>query len=564
MPGIFVTAAELNGRFTGRPEAPLHEMMITAAQRALEAAGLAPGAVAGLYAGAMGNFTPEGFVGPIPIRLANTLKLRNADITPMLVGSSEAGAWALRLAYDTMRRSPSYRHVLVVAGEQMNPLAAERTVAEPLAVRQARNRAISEILDELERSYGLNMLRAGDLLVDAMRATDGWTARDLSDGLLPLLAVSKYTRVQDYPCGQLCGRVTASVAAYRSRAPLSTWFGLDDVTPTSSGAVALVLSREPRPESLEILGMGQSVVPLSLAARQGDPRQARAVRRAIARACRDADVDLEWLRACEFALVHDAFPSIEYFFLKELGFTAAEIVGLVGTGWSNPFGGLKACGHALGASGLLQVAKAHHRIFKSKRYLTAEARARLPEVSRCFATSVGGPLTNVVVSILQRYEGDTDHAPTGRLVDEYERDTGRSDRRWEQVRREIPPGQGLLLAATHIVHDAAFGDDEVPLLAARGAPWVLWCEGSPGPQEAPPKTFAWAEERPADGELVRLVPEAVGGVEYLRAEPTGRRLELPVLRRPAVDDALRADLRERLAAYEPQERQLPPTTAGAP
>ncbi|MCA9563841.1 MAG: hypothetical protein KC561_10145, partial [Myxococcales bacterium] len=90
---VFVSAAQLSGKFTGKPRLNLREMMFGAANKALSAAGITADQVDALYVGAMGSFEPEGFIGPLPIRLANSLKLRNADVTPMLIGSSEAGAW---------------------------------------------------------------------------------------------------------------------------------------------------------------------------------------------------------------------------------------------------------------------------------------------------------------------------------------------------------------------------------------------------------------------------------------------------------------------------------------
>lgn len=70
-------------------------------------------------------------------------------------------------------------------------------------------------------------------------------------------------------------------------------------------------------------------------------------------------------------------------------------------GWSNPFGGLLCFGHALGASGLVQVNKAHHRFCGDQRYIRevggAGARGSSPFA---FATSVGGPLSHIVVALL--------------------------------------------------------------------------------------------------------------------------------------------------------------------
>ena len=533
MSGIHIVAAELSGRFSPRPTRSLRDMMTDAAARAIARAGIAPQDIDAVFAGAMGSFPPEGFVGPISIRLANALGLPHADVTPMQVGSSEAGAWVLRQAYEAMRHT-GYDTILVVTGEQMDQLAVEapQTPVDRLEARMARNRAISEILDDKERHYGLNMVRMGDLTMDVIRTAEGFDEDDVRNVLLPYIALRKYRRVSGYPFAHLHHRATLSLESYRQTRSLSPYFNIHDVSPTSSGAVALILSREARPQSLQILGMGQAFVPLSLADRVGDPRQAASVRTALTRACRDAGVGIGWLKSCDFALVHDAFISIEYAFLRELGFSPQEIAERIAAGWSNPFGGLKTCGHAVGASGLLQVAKAYHRIFLDQRYLTDEARSTLPHADRCFATSVGGPLTNIVVTLLGRTGGDViSDEQKEESIEAYDSDTRAVDDAYAKFCEGIPEGHGLVLAATQIRHTAAFGDDGNPLLRRHQNPWVYLVERSPHgstpalDSDEAPKAYAFAEERCANGTLVRLEPVELEGKHYLRLKPTENRLD---------------------------------------
>jgi len=74
-------------------------------------------------------------------------------------------------------------------------------------------------------------------------------------------------------------------------------------------------------------------------------------------------------------------------------------------GWSNPFGGLLSFGHALGASGLVQVNKAHHLFAGDERYLQdgpGPKRQGFRESGAvAFTTSVGGPLSHIVGSLLR-------------------------------------------------------------------------------------------------------------------------------------------------------------------
>ena len=552
MSEIHIIAAELSGRFTSRPTRNLKQMMTDAAARALARSGVAPRDVDALFTGAMGSFPPEGFVGPIPIRLANSLGLPHADVTPMQVGSSEAGAWLLRQAYEAMRHT-GYDTILVVAGEQMNQLEeqAASTPAAKLEARMARNRAISEIVDDRERLYGLNMVRLGDLTMDVVRLAEGIDKDDVTEVLLPYFALRKYRRVRGYPYAHLHHRADLSLDAYRQTPPLTPYFNLHDVSPTSSGAVALILSRQPRASSLQILGMGQAFVPLSLAGRAGDPRQAGSVRTALARACRDADVNIGWLHACDFALVHDAFISIEYAFLRELGLSPAEIADRIASGWSNPFGGLKTCGHAVGASGLLQVAKAFHRVFLDERYLSEEICETSQRADTCFTTSVGGPLTNIVVTLLKRSGIEADaYEPRGPTVEEYEGTAREVDSAYARFCDTIPEGHGLLLAGTQIRHAAAFGDDTNPLLREHQDPWIYLVEKSPhgfsATDDVSPKAYGFSDAPLPTGSIVRMESVKFCDMRFLKVTPTGRCFDLPGRMSSSNWSRLIASLREDL------------------
>ncbi len=89
---------------------------------------------------------------------------------------------------------------------------------------------------------------------------------------------------------------------------------------------------------------------------------ARSVRQALHSLCRVTGTNLDFLRASVFAVIHDAFLSIEMAFLGALGLASHDAVQRAMTFWPNPYGGLTAFGHALGASGLVQIAKAFHAL----------------------------------------------------------------------------------------------------------------------------------------------------------------------------------------------------------
>jgi len=381
-----------------------------------------------------------------------------------------------------------------------------------------------------------------------VRAGEGFSQDDVCDVLLPLIAISKYRRVGMYPKAHLFDKAGLTLDEYRSGRRLTSYFTLHDVTPTSSGAVALVLSKTPGNRSLEVVGMGQAFVPISLAARAGDPTRPRAVGEALRRACTDAGESISWLRNSDFALIHDAFPSIEYAFLSELGFSPREILDRMTSGWSNPFGGLKTCGHALGASGLLQVAKAYHRIFKDPEYIAASAVGALPTVDKCFTTSVGGPLTHVVVTMLRRHSTAPPSAgPPTPEVDDSLSQAADADRYWEWC-GSLEPGTGLVLGATQIRHTAAFADDANPLLRAHQNPQVVLVQTGRSKVEGR-KLYAFSDRAIPVGTLVRVERIAIGNEQYHEITETIGYREL----NPRLDEtarrALVAELAEKLELY---------------
>ena len=122
---------------------------------------------------------------------------------------------------------------------------------------------------------------------------------------------------------------------------------------------------------VRLLEMGEGHTGVSFSSRSSAVGRPAAIRRAYRDLCRRAQLSPEYLsflrREAADVLVtsgvlHDAFPSIELAFLRELHPNAdwSHIARLFYESRSNVLGGLCASGHALGNSGLFQVAKAFH------------------------------------------------------------------------------------------------------------------------------------------------------------------------------------------------------------
>jgi acetyl-CoA C-acetyltransferase len=544
---VYIRSAELGGKFGHRPELDLRAQVLRAARQALEAAQVDPRDVDALYVGAMGGFGPEEFVGLLPLRIGSELKLRHADILPMMAGTSEAGAWALRQAFDGLRRNRDYKTILVIAGEQMNPVVGQETSkAGLLQERIDRNAVISQVIDPTDARYGLNMLRLGDLFMDMLAARLGLSDHDLHQVLLPWLALEKYRRVSRYPMGHFHKPPVRDYEGYRRRPPVSSHFNLHDVCPTSTGAVALVLSRTPPGDGprVRIRGIGQGYVPASPVDRHGDLGVSRAIREAVVRACEASGTSVQGLLQADFAIIHDAVPSIELFFLNELCAGDVDtILERLLSGWSNPFGGLKACGHALGASGLLQIAKAYHRFTADPRYIV-EPKA-FDGHHHCFTTSVGAALTNVIVSVLSSTPAGEEDIPLSpdpaqaeRLRDQFQVRTWDSAPYYNAV-GAVADGQGVVLGSTRFRHMPSFGDADNPLLMALPEPYVHLVQLDE--RLEPDKCVAYSRSPIPHGQVVSF--EDVD--DFRRAVPTDARRPALVRRRPVAADVFAMMERER-------------------
>lgn len=335
-------------------------------------------------------------IGLVPQTLQAQLGLSRRARCQFVVGTSDSGAWAFAQAVRAARTSERPATVLVVAG-QIIPAG------------YASQYQIRSVLGEEDQARGLDMLVVGDLLMDTMRRTQGRTRADVEE-FLARVSERKFLGAQAYPAAMHSGHM-----ARRSARRTPYFDGSDIAAPCCGAAATIVTSDEelvaqvararlPRHAGIpvvETLGVGEGSSNSSFLRRQSPLIFATAVREAFASTADDARVNVSALSSCSFAVVHDAFPSIELAFLLGLGFGWEQAADRIRDGWSNPYGGLLTFGHALGASGLVQVNKTHHIFSGDRRYIRfGESSRELPGPASpgdmAFTTSVGGPLSHVV------------------------------------------------------------------------------------------------------------------------------------------------------------------------
>ncbi|MFL5313359.1 MAG: hypothetical protein ACJ79H_23235, partial [Myxococcales bacterium] len=317
-----------------------------------------------------------------------------------VVGTSDSGAWAFAQAVRAARVAEQPATIVVVAG-QIIPSG------------YASQYQIRTVLGEDDQRRGVDMLAVGDLLMDAFKRNLGLSREEVSD-FLTRVAARKFQAGAQYPAGIQAGK------PFRRELPRTPYFHASDIAAPCCGAAATIItSDEDLAQAVanarakryrvapvtEVLGVGEGSSNENFLHRQSPIVFGTAVREALAATADDARVPISAFAACGFGVAHDAFPSIELSFLLAMGLSWERSAERMKEGWSNPFGGLLSFGHALGASGLVQVNKAHHLFSGDERYLqdgTGPKRQGFRESGAvAFTTSVGGPLSHIVGSLLR-------------------------------------------------------------------------------------------------------------------------------------------------------------------
>ena len=339
-------------------------------------------------------------IGLVPQALRALLGLSPRARAQFIVGTSDSGAWTFAQAVRTARNAEQPATVLVVAGQ----------IIPSGYVSQYQ---IRTVLGEDDQSRGLDMLAVGDLLMDVFRRNLGLEREEL-ERFLARVSARKHQTGTHYSAGIHSGK------PYKRDARRTPYFDAGDIAVPCCGAAATIVTsdeslveaiaavRTPRFRTApvtEVLGVGEGSSNQNLLQRKSPLLFGTAVRDAFADLADDASLPMSTFGSCAFGVVHDAFPSIELSFLLGIGLGWDRAQERMAEGWSNPVGGLLSFGHALGASGLVQVNKAHHLFCVDSRYLMEQAGKKRQgfreDGALAFTTSVGGPLSHIVGVLLR-------------------------------------------------------------------------------------------------------------------------------------------------------------------
>jgi acetyl-CoA C-acetyltransferase len=245
-----------------------------------------------------------------------------------------SGGLALLAAEDALR-SGRYQTVLVVGVEKMTDVSANETTHILSGAAHA------------EDEYGSTFPGLYAIIANAHANVYGDNR-----ALLSQIAVLNHDHAMTNPHAQFHKKIS-ELDVERSQlvaSPLRVF----DCSPISDGSAAVVLTTK-KTHAPQIIGVGHAQDTLSLHDR-GSLTTFEATRKAGKQALMQAGIPIDRIQAAE---VHDCFTIGEVLALEDLEFCHKGTVATFlreGKVVINPSGGLKACGHPVGATGVKQVA----------------------------------------------------------------------------------------------------------------------------------------------------------------------------------------------------------------
>lgn len=370
MKPLFIVGAGLTdfGELWGMSLEALFSQAMTAA---IQSSGLRPGQIEAVY---VANMAAEAYEGQAHLGPLVSALLPHHPPAMRVEGACASGSLAL-LSAEAALLAGLYKTVLVIGAEKMTDASA------------AESTRILAGAADIHREQGSTFPGLYALLAQQHMAKYGTTRDQLS-----AVSVKNHQHALKNPHAQFHKALTAEQI---EQSPLiADPLRLLDCSPISDGAAAILLSTNTTDNALaRITGFGHACDSLDLAHRESLTSLA-ATKRAAKDAFAMAKTSVSHIEAAE---VHDCFTIAELLALEDIGFFApgeagsATLRGETKHGGKlviNPSGGLKGCGHPVGATGIKQVAYLAQEIAQEK-------------YQRTLAHNVGGSGATAVVHIVE-------------------------------------------------------------------------------------------------------------------------------------------------------------------
>ena len=317
--------------------------------------------------------------------VASNLGLSGASFR--IEAACASGGLAVHLAIQSLLSGP-YKKVLVVGVEKMTDSPASEITS-----------ALMGAGSQTERLAGLTFPGLYALMAKAHMQKYGTTKNELAQ-----VAVKNHYHASLNDKAQFPYEVTEEKVLESSC--ICTPFTLFDASPVSDGAGALVLSADDEPGSLPagrqvfISGSAVATDTIDLANRKS-LTEITATQTASQKALKQAGVEIKDIKVAE---VHDCFTIAEILAMEDLGFCqkgeggrfiAKGTTKLGGKLPVNTSGGLKACGHPVGATGVKQIVEITNQLRGNL------GKRQVKGANVGLTQNVGGTGATVVVHVLQ-------------------------------------------------------------------------------------------------------------------------------------------------------------------
>lgn len=353
-----------------------------ASREAMVDAGIEAKAVDAVFVGNMlsGRLQSQEHVGAA---VSSRLGIRGAGLK--VEGACASGGLAVHLAIQSLLAG-TYETVLVVGTEKMTDFPASEVSAGLMGAGS-----------EEERLAGLTFPGLYALIAKAHMQKFGTTREHMAQ-----VAVKNHYHASLNDKAQFPFEISLEKVLNSSK--ITDPFTLLDASPITDGASAVVLSRDTkhvtRNKRVSISASTVATDTLSLSERDSLTELA-ATKRAADLAFKQAGLDRKNIDVME---VHDCFTIAEILAMEDMGFCAkGEGGAYVASGATrlggkkpvNTSGGLKACGHPVGATGIKQIVEIRDQL------LGRGGKKQVQKASVGLTQNVGGTGATVVIHILQ-------------------------------------------------------------------------------------------------------------------------------------------------------------------
>lgn len=359
----------------------LFDLILDSATEAMDEAKITPKDIEAVF---VGNMLYSRLAGQDHLGAAVASRLNIDGFSTKVESACASGGVAVHLAVNALK-SGMYKNVLVIGAEKMTDATSNQVTA-----------ALMGAGSESERRAGLTFPALYALMANAHMQKYKTTREQLAAVAVKNHYHASLNKKAHFP-------FEISIEKVINGPRISSPFTLFDASPISDGAASIVLTSDEKRSGVEIVGSAVATDTLDLSTRES-LTELKATKKAAQAALKQAGVKIDDINTVE---VHDCFTIAEILAMEDLGFCKkgeggkfieSGITKLGGRIPVNTSGGLKACGHPVGATGVKQI------IELAQQLEGISGDRQVKNAKYALAQNVGGTGATVVVHILRKEE----------------------------------------------------------------------------------------------------------------------------------------------------------------